>query len=117
MSKTWNDPAKVDVDLPDLLGTVRVHPDGKALAILIPSPPHPDRWMVADKWGSCGYERNVTVADWEIVGAVPRSPAAAGAEADTQELRIQLEIAERRVEELAAENAELTRALGLNEAA
>jgi hypothetical protein len=76
MSKRWDDTSKPDVELPDLLGTVRRHPDGTVLAVLWPSPPHPARWMVTDKWGSLGYERNRAVKDWPIVGAVPFSPAA-----------------------------------------
>lgn len=74
--KSWDDPSKPDVELADLLGTVRRHPDGGVLAVLWPSPPSPDRWMVTDGWGSLGYERNRAVADWPIVGAVPYSPAA-----------------------------------------
>ncbi|MGK3107904.1 MULTISPECIES: hypothetical protein [Streptomyces] len=75
-TKRWDDTSKPDIELPDLLGTVRRHPDGTVLAVLWPSPPHPSRWMVTDRWGSLGYERNRAVADWPIVGAVPFSPAA-----------------------------------------
>lgn len=60
----------------NLLGTVRRHPDGTMLAVLWPSPPHPHRWMVTDRWGSCGYETDDAVANWPVVGAVPFSPAA-----------------------------------------
>lgn len=60
----------------DLLGTVRLKPNGKVLAVLWPSPPSPNRWMVTDEWGSCGYETDEKVADWPVVGAVPFSPAA-----------------------------------------
>jgi hypothetical protein len=74
--KRWDDPSKPDVELSDLMGTVRRHPDGTVLAVLWPSPPHPARWMVTDEWGSLGYERNRAVATWPIVGAVPFSPAA-----------------------------------------
>ena len=62
--------------LPDLLGSVRRNPQGTVLAVLWPSPPHPHRWMVTDRWGSCGYEPDETVANWTVVGAVPFSPAA-----------------------------------------
>ncbi len=58
------------------LGTVRRKPNGRVLAVLWPSPPHPARWMVTDQWGSCGYETDEKVADWPVVGAVPFSPAA-----------------------------------------
>lgn len=75
-NKRWDDTSKPDIELPDLLGTVRRSPDGACLAVLWPSPPHPGRWMVTDRWGSVGYERNRVVADWPIVGAVPCSPAA-----------------------------------------
>ncbi|MET8826044.1 hypothetical protein ABZX40_13310 [Streptomyces sp. NPDC004610] len=61
---------------PDLLGTVRRSPDGTRLAVLWPSPPHPARWMITDRWGSTGYETDKAVADWPVVGAVPCSPAA-----------------------------------------
>lgn len=74
--KRWDDLSKPDVELSDLIGTVRRHPDGTVLAVLWPSPPHPNRWMVTDQWGSLGYERNRAVATWPIVGAVPCSPAA-----------------------------------------
>lgn len=60
----------------DLLGPVRRKPNGLMLAVLWPSPPSPDRWMVTDRWGSCGYETDEAVADWPVVGAVPFSPAA-----------------------------------------
>lgn len=60
----------------DLIGAVRRSPNGTRLAILWPSPPHPARWMVTDRWGSTGYEADVVVADWPVVGAVPFSPAA-----------------------------------------
>lgn len=60
----------------DLLGTVRRSPEGTRLAVLWPSPPHPARWMVTDRWGSTGYEADERVADWPVVGAVPFSPAA-----------------------------------------
>jgi hypothetical protein len=60
----------------DLIGAVRRSPNGTRLAILWPSPPHPARWMVTDRWGSTGYETDESVADWPIVGAVPYSPAA-----------------------------------------
>lgn len=60
----------------ELLGTVRRSPNGTRLAILWPSPPHPARWMVTDRWGSTGYETDETVAGWPVVGAVPYSPAA-----------------------------------------
>ncbi|MGW8846561.1 hypothetical protein ACWGNE_02160 [Streptomyces xiamenensis] len=69
-------PKAPHVDLPDLLGSVRRSPTGTVLAVLWPSPPAPDRWMLTDRWGSLGYEPNATVADWPIVGAVPYSPAA-----------------------------------------
>ncbi|WP_405149502.1 hypothetical protein OG589_14750 [Sphaerisporangium sp. NBC_01403] len=60
----------------NLLGTVRRKPNGRVLAVLWPSPPSPNRWMVTDQWGSCGYETDEKVADWPVVGAVPFSPAA-----------------------------------------
>lgn len=60
----------------DPMGTVRRSPDGRWLAILLPSPPHPARWHVQDHHGSGGYERCERVAHWPIVGAVPWSPAA-----------------------------------------
>lgn len=60
----------------NLLGTVRRKPNGRVIAVLWPSPPHPARWMVTDGWGSCGYETDERVADWPVVGAVPFSPAA-----------------------------------------
>jgi hypothetical protein len=60
----------------DLIGAVRRSPDGTRLAVLWPSPPHPARWMVTDRWGSTGYEADDVVADWPVVGAVPFSPAA-----------------------------------------
>jgi hypothetical protein len=60
----------------DLTGTVRLSPNGKALAVLWPSPPHADRWIVTDQWGSTGYEPDAKVATWAVVGAVPYSPAA-----------------------------------------
>ncbi|WP_055477649.1 hypothetical protein [Sphaerimonospora mesophila] len=60
----------------NLLGTVRRKPNGKVIAVLWPSPPSPNRWMVTDEWGSCGYETDEKVADWPVVGAVPFSPAA-----------------------------------------
>ncbi|WP_030764883.1 hypothetical protein [Streptomyces sp. NRRL F-2664] len=62
--------------LPDLIGSVRLSPSGKCLAVLWPSPPHPARWIVTDQWGSTGYEPDSTVAKWTVVGAVPCSPAA-----------------------------------------
>lgn len=65
-----------DATSADLLGTVRRSPNGTRLAILWPSPPHPHRWMVTDKWGSTGYETDAVVKSWPIVGAVPYSPAA-----------------------------------------
>ncbi|MGW0312075.1 hypothetical protein [Streptomyces flavidovirens] len=68
--------------LPDLLGSVRRNPEGTVLAVLWPSPPHPARWMVTDKWGSAGYETDARVASWPVVGAVPFSPAA-GVELNT----------------------------------
>lgn len=60
----------------DLLGTVRRSPNGACLAILWPSPPHPARWIVTDRWGSTGYETDEVVDNWPVVGAVPFSPAA-----------------------------------------
>lgn len=60
----------------DLIGAVRRSPNGTRLAVLWPSPPHPARWMVTDRWGSTGYEADEVVADWPVVGAVPFSPAA-----------------------------------------
>jgi hypothetical protein len=60
----------------DLIGAVRRSPNGTRLAVLWPSPPHPARWMVTDRWGSTGYEADAVVADWPVVGAVPCSPAA-----------------------------------------
>ncbi|MFE0647437.1 hypothetical protein ACFVZH_02450 [Streptomyces sp. NPDC059534] len=66
----------VPTALPDLIGSVRRNPQGTMLAVLWPSPPHPSRWMVTDRWGSCGYEPDTTVATWPVVGAVPFSPAA-----------------------------------------
>lgn len=60
----------------DLTGAVRRSPNGTRLAVLWPSPPHPDRWIVTDRWGSTGYESDEAVADWPVVGAVPFSPAA-----------------------------------------
>ena len=60
----------------DLIGAVRRSPNGTCLAVLWPSPPHPARWMVTDRWGSTGYETDERVADWPLVGAVPYSPAA-----------------------------------------
>lgn len=76
-----------DTATPDLLGTVRRSPNGTSLAILWPSPPHPARWMVADRWGSTGYETDETVADWPVVGAVPFSPAAGMELAEPQQAR------------------------------
>jgi hypothetical protein len=64
------------VILADLIGSVRRSTDGTRLAILWPSPPHPARWMVTDRWGSTGYETDERVAAWPVVGAVPFSPAA-----------------------------------------
>jgi hypothetical protein len=60
----------------DLTGTVRLSPNGRSLAVLWPSPPHANRWIVTDQWGSTGYETDARVADWPVVGAVPYSPAA-----------------------------------------
>ncbi|MGW7350898.1 hypothetical protein [Streptomyces sp. NPDC054784] len=60
----------------DLTGTVRLSPKGTSLAILWPSPPSRDRWIVTDHWGSTGYATDEWVADWPVVGAVPYSPAA-----------------------------------------
>lgn len=60
----------------DLLGTVRRNPEGTVLAVLWPGPPGYPRWMVTDRWGSCGYETDAAVASWPVVGAVPFSPAA-----------------------------------------
>ncbi len=60
----------------DLTGTVRRSLNGRNLAILWPSPPHANRWIVTDQWGSTGYETDAAVADWPVVGAVPYSPAA-----------------------------------------
>ncbi|MFE9844756.1 hypothetical protein [Streptomyces goshikiensis] len=65
-----------DIELPDLIGSVRLSPSGLSLAVLWPSPPHPARWMVTDQWGSTGYEPDAKVASWTVVGAVPHSPAA-----------------------------------------
>ena len=70
MNKTTTTPAD------DLIGAVRRSPEGTRLAVLWPSPPHPARWMVTDRWGSTGYEAGAVVADWPVVGAVPYSPAA-----------------------------------------
>lgn len=67
---------KPTVHLADLIGAVRRSPNGTRLAVLWPSPPHPARWMVTDRWGSTGYETYEAVADWPVVGAVPFSPAA-----------------------------------------
>lgn len=64
------------VHLTDLIGSVRRSPEGTRLAVLWPSPPHPARWMVTDRWGSTGYETDEVVATWPVVGAVPFSPAA-----------------------------------------
>lgn len=58
------------------IGTVRLKPGGTVLAVLWPSPPSPNRWMVTDRWGSCGYETDKTIASWPVVGAMPFSPAA-----------------------------------------
>lgn len=69
-------PTARTVHLSDLIGAVRRSPEGTQLAILWPSPPHPARWMVTDRWGSTGYERDEAVATWPVVGAVPFSPAA-----------------------------------------
>lgn len=63
-------------NLPDLTGSVRLSPNKKSLAVLWPSPPHADRWIVTDQWGSTGYETDERVANWTVVGAVPFSPAA-----------------------------------------
>ncbi|MFE9127039.1 hypothetical protein ACFYOF_16740 [Streptomyces sp. NPDC007148] len=60
----------------DLIGAVRRSPNGTCLAVLWPSPPHPARWMVTDRWGSTGYETDEAIKDWPVVGAVPFSPAA-----------------------------------------
>jgi hypothetical protein len=60
----------------DEVGTVRRSPDGRWLALLLPSPPHPARWHVQSGHGAGGYERPERVAHWPIVGAVPWSPAA-----------------------------------------
>ncbi|MCY0962453.1 hypothetical protein [Streptomyces sp. H27-H5] len=65
-----------DIQLPDLIGSVRLSPSGKCLAVLWPSPPHASRWIVTDQWGSTGYEPDAKVASWTVVGAVPFSPAA-----------------------------------------
>ena len=48
----------------DLIGAVRRSPAGTSLAVLWPSPPHPARWMVTDRWGSTGYETDERVAGW-----------------------------------------------------
>lgn len=60
----------------DAMGTVRRSPDGVFLAMLWPSPLHPDAWLVADRDGSVGYELPSRVAHWPVIGAVPGSPAA-----------------------------------------
>lgn len=65
-----------DIELPDLIGSVRLSPSGLCLAVLWPSPPHAARWIVTDQWGSTGYEPDSKVASWTVVGAVPYSPAA-----------------------------------------
>lgn len=62
--------------LTDKVGTVRRSPDGTMLAVLWPSDPHPSRWMVADRHGSCGYETPDRVTHWHVIGAVPGTPAA-----------------------------------------
>ncbi|MFR9796580.1 hypothetical protein ACL02U_11850 [Streptomyces sp. MS06] len=71
----------------DLLGVVRRSPEGTRLAVLWPSPPHPARWMVTDRWGSTGYEADEVVAAWPIVGAVPCSPAAGMTLAEPKQAR------------------------------
>jgi hypothetical protein len=60
----------------DPMGTVRRSPDGKLLAIMWPSPPHPSRWHVIDAIGAVGYELGERLHHWPIVGVVPWSPAA-----------------------------------------
>lgn len=60
----------------DATGTVRRSPDGRWLALLLPSPPHRSRWHVQDQHGSGGYEADERVAHWPVVGVVPWSPAA-----------------------------------------
>jgi len=60
----------------DVMGTVRRSPDGSMLAMHWPSRPHPADWMVADRHGSCGYEKLERIAHWPVIGAVPGSPAA-----------------------------------------
>lgn len=59
----------------DPVGTVRRAPDGKTLAIRLPSPPSDRDWHVQDQWGAGGHEPAWRVAHWPIVGAVPWSPA------------------------------------------
>lgn len=60
----------------DPIGTVRRAPDGRWIAIMWPSRPHPAPWAVTDHAGSVGYEKPERIAHWPIVGAVPFTPAA-----------------------------------------
>ncbi len=60
----------------DPIGTVRRAPDGRWIAIMWPSRPHPSIWAVTDCQSSTGYERPEHIAHWPIIGVVPCSPAA-----------------------------------------
>lgn len=60
----------------DPVGAVRRSPDGRFLAVKLPSRPHPADWVIQDRYGACGHEQHHRVAHWPIVGAVPWSPAA-----------------------------------------
>lgn len=60
----------------DPVGTVRRSPDGRWLAIKLPSPPSTRDWTVQDQHGAVGHELGERVAHWPVVGAVPWSPAA-----------------------------------------
>lgn len=60
----------------DLVGVVRRSPDGRWMAIKLPSPPSTRHWQVQDRRGSGGYEESSRVGHWPVVGVVPWSPAA-----------------------------------------
>ncbi|MBP2331256.1 hypothetical protein JOF56_011641 [Kibdelosporangium banguiense] len=60
----------------DPIGTVRRSPDGRWIAIMWPSRPHPSTWAITDYAGAAGYEKPERIAHWPIVGSVPCSPAA-----------------------------------------
>jgi hypothetical protein len=67
----------------------------------------------SDDWGDATWAAWARIAD-RVHAA---RPTVTELLAEVTELRTKLEIAERRVEELATENAALEKALGLNEAA